>query len=106
MRLEIATMALGLAVFTRSFHIRSVSAFQIVSSTQTRSFATTIRSSSSSAGVGVGVGRNGNPLHASVEAVSGADSDTLNIDDLFPQKGKDLEDCAPRMRFAPSPTGR
>jgi glutamyl-tRNA synthetase len=94
-------MALGLAVFTRSLNLRSVSAFQIVSSTQTRSFATTIRSSSSSSSVG----RNGTPLHASVETVSGADSDTLNIDDLFPQKGKDLEDCAPRMRFAPSPTG-
>ena len=24
----------------------------------------------------------------------------------FPQAGKRIEDCAPRMRFAPSPTGR
>ncbi len=33
---------------------------------------------------------------------------TTTSDDViaFPQAGKRIEDCAPRMRFAPSPTGR
>ncbi len=58
--------------------------------------------------------RLGIPLHLSaVETVNGvangtgdSGSDNDDISSLFPQKGKSIEDCAPRMRFAPSPTGR
>jgi len=32
-------------------------------------------------------------------------SSETNYDDYFPLKGKELSGCAPRMRFAPSPTG-
>jgi len=54
--------------------------------------------------------RKGIPLHLSaVEILNGVANETDGSDDdisaLFPQKGKNVEECAPRMRFAPSPTG-
>jgi len=51
-----------------------------------------------------------NPLGATVEEtdISGTINGVSEVDDgiLFPLKGKVVEEVAPRMRFAPSPTGR
>jgi len=82
MRLHIASMALSLAFISR--HARTASAFSLKPVT-TFSSAATISS-----------------LRATVESdVNGA----AGLDDLFPLKGKDVMQCPPRMRFAPSPTG-
>lgn len=51
-----------------------------------------------------GVSR-GLPLN--VGAMEGEPAINGNVADVvFPLKGKNVEECAPRMRFAPSPTGR
>jgi len=82
MRLHIASMALSLAFISR--HARTASAFSL-KPVITFSSAATISS-----------------LRATVESdVNGA----AGLDDLFPLKGKDVMQCPPRMRFAPSPTG-
>ena len=92
MRLHIASMALSLAVFTRH-HTRTVTAF-------------TLRPLTSRTATGAGL----KPL--AVGAVEGSTdaTDVTNIngkdDIIFPLKGKDVLQCPPRMRFAPSPTGR
>jgi hypothetical protein len=89
MRLEFATMALGLAVFTRSIQNRSVSAFNVnINNVRTRTFTTSSFSK------------------LNLSAVVENDTDDIDMSTLFPQMGKDIEDVAPRMRFAPSPTGR
>ena len=127
MRLQSATMALAIAILSRQIRQRSalVSAFQISSSTTNlrtfttkdgdsynpvrRSRRTKPRHSGETLGELVkGMGQHGSKLAMSaIEAdqeVTNGDCDDLA--DLFPQKGKDILDCAPRMRFAPSPTGR
>ena len=103
MRFEIATMALGLAIFTRQIQMRSVTAFQIGSSFQLRSF---ISSSSSSTTSKMGI------MSLNLSAVQETTNGSVvsngddNMENLFPQKGKNVEEAPPRMRFAPSPTGR
>lgn len=75
-------MALSLAIFTQ--HVRTMSAFTM------RPLTT-------------GVSR-GLPLN--VGAMEGEPAINDNVADVvFPLKGKNVEQCAPRMRFAPSPTG-
>ena len=123
-----ATMALSLAILSRQIHLRSVAAFtpQIRSFTATtnksptKSTSSPLRrtrrfrpkqSSDSLSALLEEMERKGIPLHLSaVETVNGVANETDGSDDdmsaLFPQKGKNIEDCAPRMRFAPSPTGR
>jgi glutamyl-tRNA synthetase len=82
MRLHIASMALSLAFISR--HARTASAFSLK---PVATFSSAATKSS---------------LGATVESdVNGA----TNLDDLFPLKGKDVMECPPRMRFAPSPTG-
>ena len=140
MRLQLAAMALSLAVLSRQMQTRSVAAFTIrtssLSSPHIRSITT---SSTSSPGNNVDISahrrtrrvrpkissdslaaliderkRQGIPLHLSaVETENGVATETGDnggssddISGLFPQMGKTIEDCAPRMRFAPSPTGR
>ena len=50
----------------------------------------------------------GGALLATVEDTEVEASEVDEADDgfSFPLKGKIVEECAPRMRFAPSPTGR
>ncbi len=53
--------------------------------------------------------KNGGVGPLGVATGSDVESGTINgdsIGDLFPLKGKDVLECPPRMRFAPSPTGR
>jgi len=85
MRLHIASMALSLAIFTN--HARTLSAF-------------TMR------GTGAGVARGFSLKVGAVEGETTVNGESSLADALFPLKGKTVEDCAPRMRFAPSPTGR
>ena len=114
MRFEIATMALGLAIFTRQIQMRSVTAFQIGSSFQLRSFTSSSSSSSSSSTPSSfttsKMGIMSLNLSAVQETTNGSvvlnGDDNDNMDNLFPQKGKNVEEAPPRMRFAPSPTGR
>lgn len=105
MKLHVASMALSLAIFTR--HVRTTAAFTM------RPLSTV--STQSAAGKFVENRRRGviaipyqefSKLSATVE-----DETTTLVngeEDLvkFPLKGKNVEECAPRMRFAPSPTGR
>mmetsp|Transcript_14029 Transcript_14029/g.21298 ORF Transcript_14029/g.21298 Transcript_14029/m.21298 type:complete len:874 (-) Transcript_14029:607-3228(-) len=126
MRLQLATMALSLAIFSRQIHLRSVSAFapqiRSLTATTTKSSATTTspsrrtrrfrpkQKSDSLQALLEDMERKGIPLHLSaVEILNGVANETDGSDDdisaLFPQKGKNVEECAPRMRFAPSPTG-
>lgn len=100
MRFQIATMALSLVMLSRQIQTRSVSAFQISGLSQVRSF-TTKRFSNS----GENSWRTSLNLSA-VETETSGTSSEIDIENLFPQKGKDIMECAPRMRFAPSPTGR
>lgn len=44
-------------------------------------------------------------LHSTTEAIAEENTSLLPNEGLFPLKGKNVEDCPPRMRFAPSPTG-
>ena len=136
MRLQFATMTLALAILSRQIRQRSalVSAFQISSSTTTtrnnlRTLTTKDDTNTNSNSFNaVRRSHRNRPGHSgetlsqlmkemeqrgsrlSMSAVE-ADQEVTNNDsddlaDLFPQKGKDILDCAPRMRFAPSPTGR
>lgn len=45
-------------------------------------------------------------MFSAVEETATEAATTSNDVIAFPQAGKRIEDCAPRMRFAPSPTGR
>lgn len=94
MRFQIATMALSLV--SRQIQTRSVSAFQISGLSQIRSFTT--KGSGSSA-------ENSWRTSLNLSAVETEASSEIDIDGLFPQKGNDIMECPPRMRFAPSPTG-
>jgi len=146
MRLDIATMALGLAILTRQIHIRSVSAFTLSNRHYlSRTFTTGSNSNTNGSGSTTSAAVNGrgrlgrrtrpaqssdslasilesmNQRHglfmsvveestSSSTSVNGSSSGDMTISDeemskLFPQKGKNLDDMAPRMRFAPSPTG-
>ena len=40
-----------------------------------------------------------------VDAPSSSSSANIEVDNLFPNKGKNVLELPPRMRFAPSPTG-
>ena len=84
-------------MLSRQIQTRSVSAFQISGLSQVRSFST--KGSDSSVGKTWRTSLN-------LSAVQAEASSDIDIDELFPQKGKDIMDCPPRMRFAPSPTGR
>ena len=133
MRLQFPTMTLALAILSRQIRQRSVCAFQIASSTTQlvhRSVTTTSTEDINNNGVvasstrrsrRVRPGHSGDSLHnllqgssrvrlemsavetTDKEVVNGTDDDLASI---FPNKGKNVLDCAPRMRFAPSPTGR
>lgn len=106
MRLQLATMALSLAILTRQIQYRSATAFQVGSSFHLRSFTT---SSSSSTTTTTSSGfRSFLNLSAVEQVTNGAVNytDDNDISNLFPQKGKNVLECPPRMRFAPSPTGR
>jgi len=107
MRFDIATMALGLAIFTRQIQMRSVTAFQIGSSFQLRSF-TSSSSSTTSSSTTSKMGIMSLNLSAVQETTNGSvvSNGDDNMENLFPQKGKNVEEAPPRMRFAPSPTGR
>ncbi len=108
MKLHFASMALSLAIFTR--HVRTTAAFTMRPLSTVNSVST-----QSAAGKFVENRRRGviaipyqefSKLSATVE-----DETTTLVngeEDLvkFPLKGKNVEECAPRMRFAPSPTGR
>jgi len=48
---------------------------------------------------------NGSKLSATVEDTSLESKTDESIENLFPLRGKDVMEIAPRMRFAPSPTG-
>ena len=84
MRLHIASMALSLAIFTN--HVRTMSAFTM------RPLTTAV-----GRGASLKVGAT-----ESETAINGDVADEI----VFPLKGKAIDQCAPRMRFAPSPTGR
>jgi hypothetical protein len=119
MRLQFATMALGLAMLTRQIQIRSVTAFQVGSSLTLRSSSSTSTGTTTRSSI-----RRRRPIpstdslfhlvqersdamggHLNLSAVQ-EDQTTDDISKLFPQAGQNIEDVAPRMRFAPSPTGR
>lgn len=108
MRLQLATMALSLAILTRQIQNRSVTAFQVGSSFHLRSFTTSSSSSSSTTTTTSSGFRSSLNLSAVEQVTNGAVNDTNDNDfsNLFPQKGKNILECPPRMRFAPSPTGR
>lgn len=137
MRLQFATMTLAIAILSRQIRVRSVSAFQISSSSQLlhRSLtSSTTTSATTTTDNATRRSRRNRPVHSSDSlhnmiqemernkgkkamtlSMSAVEADKLTVngeeagDDLsniFPQKGKDILDCAPRMRFAPSPTGR
>ena len=87
MRLHIASMALSLAIFTR--HVRTATAFTMRPLTSVRGFA-------------LGVGAVEGETETETAAKVNGEADVVR----FPQKGKNVELAPPRMRFAPSPTGR
>lgn len=99
MRLSVAAMAL-VAVATRGGFLRTSRGFVSAFSTVPRTFAT------KKASAPFGALHGG--LYATVE--SDTEQSTVAADDdfdvEFPLMGKRSEDCPPRMRFAPSPTGR
>jgi hypothetical protein len=83
MRLHIASMALSLAIFTN--HVRTMSAFTM------RPLTTA-------------VGRGASLKVGATESETAVNGEVADV--VFPLKGKSIDQCAPRMRFAPSPTGR
>jgi len=86
MRLHIASMALSVAIFTR--HVRTATAFTMRPLTSVRGFA-------------LGVGAVEGETETETAAKVNGEADVVK----FPQKGKNVEQAPPRMRFAPSPTG-
>jgi hypothetical protein len=129
MRLDIASMALSLAIFSR--HARTASAFTMrpltTSSSVTSSVSSQLTSSASKRArrrrpvpssetlkilweEHIMMSQRGSPLRVgavegSETAVNGSASDQEDIL-KFPLKGRNVEEAPPRMRFAPSPTGR
>ena len=76
-----------------------VSSASLASLLESKKDAHTTSSSSSSSTTSLRV--------ASVEDVVNGNGDAVDEDAVvFPLLGKNVKDCPPRMRFAPSPTGR
>jgi len=103
MRLQLASMALSVTYMLANTRFQSacvVSAFvNNGSSTITRrTFSVKKGAFGNSGSIGI--------LRATVEEGTDVSGVAANdYDNLFPLKGKNAMDCAPRMRFAPSPTG-
>lgn len=127
MRLDIASMALSLAIFSR--HARTASAFTMrpltTSSSLTSSVSSQLTSSASKRARRRRpvpssetlkilweehmTSQRGSPLRVgavegSETAVNGSAPDQEDVV-KFPLKGRNVEEAPPRMRFAPSPTG-
>jgi hypothetical protein len=99
MRLSFTAMALSLALVSRqvcAFSLRSQSAKTVSLSRSNFVTTSSIRHSRSIRSLSVAT---------SSDTVNGVSEDKSD-DDLFPLKNKNVLECPPRMRFAPSPTGR
>lgn len=98
MRLSFTAMALSLALVSRqvcAFSLRSQSAKTVSLSRSNFVTTSSIRHSRSIRSLSVAT---------SSDTVNGVSEDKSD-DDLFPLKNKNVLECPPRMRFAPSPTG-